>query len=82
MDDLVKKFQELKSKHSELTAEKLKCEAKRDQLMSDIKAIQDKYPNYDLSSTSSVEKIINELTSQLSLELKQINDQYDKIKAV
>ena len=33
-DDLVSKFQELKSKHAELTNEKLKYEAKKEQLSS------------------------------------------------
>jgi len=81
-DDLVKKFQELKSKHDSLVAEKLKYEAKRDQLNVEIKAIQDKYTQYDLSSIESVESIIKDLTDQLDTELVNINEQYSKIKAV
>lgn len=81
-DELVAKFQELKSKHAELTAEKLKYEAKRDQLNLEIKSIQDKYSQYDLSSVESVEKIIADLTNQLESELNSINEQYAKIKAV
>ena len=81
-DDLVKKFQELKSKHDSLVAEKLKYEAKRDQLNIEIKAIQDKYTQYDLSSIESVESIIKDLTDQLDTELVNINEQYSKIKAV
>ena len=81
-DDLVKKFQELKSKHDSLVAEKLKYEAKRDQLNVEIKAIQDKYTQYDLSSIESVESIIKDLTNQLDTELVNINEQYSKIKAV
>jgi chromosome segregation ATPase len=81
-DDLVVKFQELKSKHAELTNEKLKYEAKKEQLSSEIKSIQDKYSQYDLSSVESVEKIIADLTSQLESELTSINEQYAKIKAV
>lgn len=82
MDKLIAKFQELKTKHSELTAEKLKYEAKKEQLATEIKEIQDKYPEYDLSSISSVEKIISDLTGQLELELNSINEQYEKIKAM
>lgn len=81
-DELVAKFQELKSKHAELIAEKLKYEAKRDQLNLEIKSIQDKYSQYDLSSVESVEKIIADLTNQLEFELNSINEQYAKIKAV
>lgn len=82
MDDLVKRFQELKTKHNELTAEKLKCEAKKEQLLLEIKTIQDKYPNYDLSTTESVESIIKELSSKLAEDLRNINEQYEKIKAI
>ena len=81
-EDLISKFQSLKAKHSELTAEKLKYEAKKEQLSSEIKSIQDKYTEYDLSSIESVEKIIADLTSQLDSELTSINEQYAKIKAV
>lgn len=81
-EDLVAKFQELKTKHAELTAEKLKYEAKKEQLTSEIKAIQDKYKQYDLSSVESVEKIISDLTSQLETELKSISERYAAIKAV
>lgn len=80
--NLVDKFQELKSKQAELTAERLKYEAKRDQLSLEIKAIQDKYTEYDLSSVESVEKIISELTSQLNEEMSIIEEQYSKLKAV
>ena len=82
MEDLVKKFGELKSRHAELTAEKLKYEAKKEQLSSEIKSIQDKYTEYDLSTIGSVEKIIKDLTDQLNDELNSINEQYAKIKAV
>lgn len=81
-DDLVSKFQELKAKHTELINEKLKYEAKKEQLASEIKSIQDKYPQYDLSSVDSVEHIIADLTSQLESELANINEQYAKLKAV
>lgn len=80
--DLVAKFQELKTKHAELTAEKLKYEAKKEQLSSEIKTIQDKYTDYDLSTVESVEKIISDLTEQLKSELASIDEQYSKIKAV
>ena len=80
--DLVAKFQELKTKHAELTAEKLKYEAKKEQLSSEIKTIQDKYTDYDLSTVESVEKIISDLTEQLKSELANIDEQYSKIKAV
>lgn len=82
MDNLVEKFKELKSKHDALVAEKLKYEAKKEQLHSEIKAIQDKYSEYDLSSVESVEKIISELTLQLNTELAYISEQYSKLKAV
>lgn len=81
-DELIVKFNELKTKHSELTAEKLKYEAKLEQLNTDIKIIQDKYPEYDLSTVESVEKIIGDLTSKLTDELNSINEQYNKIKAL
>ena len=81
-EDLVKKFQELKAKSAELTAEKVKYEAKKEQLTSDIKAIQNKYTEYDLSSVESVEKIITDLTDKLNKELVAINEQYAKIKAM
>jgi chromosome segregation ATPase len=78
----VQKFQELKSRHAELLSEKLKYEAKKEQLVSEIKAIQDKYTEYDLSTAESVDKIISDLTAELESELKSINEQYNKIKAV
>lgn len=81
-EDLVQKFQELKSRHAELLSEKLKYEAKKEQLVSEIKAIQDKYTEYDLSTAESVDKIISDLTAELTAELKSINEQYNKIKAV
>lgn len=81
-EDLVSKFQELKSKHAALTAEKVKYEAKRDQLSAEIKSIQDKYTAYDLSTIESVENIIKTLTTQLDNELKLIAEQYNTIKSV
>lgn len=81
-EDLVQKFQELKSRHAELLSEKLKYEAKKEQLVSEIKAIQDKYTEYDLSTAESVDKIISDLTAELESELKSINEQYNKIKTV
>ncbi len=81
-EDLVQKFQELKSRHAELLSEKLKYEAKKEQLVSEIKAIQDKYTEYDLSTAESVDKIISDLTAELESELKSINEQYNKIKVV
>lgn len=81
-NDLITKFQELKQKQSELMTEKLKCEAKRDQLAAEIKSIQDKYPQYDLSSVESVNAIIANLSQQIDLELIHINEQYEKIKAI
>lgn len=81
-EDLIKKFQELKTKHSTIMSEKVKCEAKRDQLESEIKSIQDKYKEYDLSTVESVEKIIKELSSSLELELNSINERYSKIKNI
>lgn len=83
MDDkLVARFQELKAKHSELMSEKLKYEAKKEQLASEIKTIQDKYTEYDLSTIESVESIIADLTNQLTSELNSIEEQYSKIKAL
>lgn len=79
-ENLVSKFQELKSKHDELVSEKLKCEARKDQLDAEIKSIQEKYTNYDLSSIDSVNNIISTLTEQLSTELNNINEQYTKLK--
>lgn len=79
-DDLIKKFQELKTKHNELISEKLKYEAKKEQLEQDIKAIQNKYTEYDLTTAESVEKIINDLTKQLDTELTRINKQYSELK--
>jgi len=81
-EDLIKKFQSLKAKHNELVAEKLKYEAKKEQLTSEMKAIQDKYKDYDLSTVESVEMIITDLTNKLNNELQSINEQYNKIKAV
>lgn len=78
--DLVAKFQELKSRQSELTAEKLKYETKLEQLSNEMKQIQDKYPEYDLSSVESVELIIKNLESQLDKELEDINKRYMMIK--
>jgi chromosome segregation ATPase len=70
MDDLVAKFQELKNKHTELIAERVKYEARREQLKSEIENIQSKYTSYDLSTVKSVDKIIKTLTNQLENELK------------
>lgn len=81
-NELVAKFQEMKTKLAELTAEKLKYEAKRDQLNTEIKAIQDKYSEYDLSTTQSVENIISKLTINLSAELEKIANQYNQLKVM
>lgn len=81
-NELVAKFQEMKTKLAELTAEKLKYEAKRDQLNTEIKAIQDKYSEYDLSTTQSVENIISKLTINLSAELEKITNQYNQLKVI
>lgn len=81
-NELVAKFQEMKTKLAELTAEKLKYEAKRDQLNTEIKSIQDKYSEYDLSTTQSVENIISKLTINLSTELEKITNQYNKLKVM
>lgn len=81
-NELVTKFQEMKTKLAELTAEKLKYEAKRDQLNTEIKSIQDKYSEYDLSTTQSVENIISKLTINLSAELEKITNQYNQLKVM
>ena len=81
-NELVAKFQEIKTKLAELTAEKLKYEAKRDQLNTEIKSIQDKYSEYDLSTTQSVENIISKLTINLSTELEKITNQYNQLKVM
>ena len=81
-NELVAKFQEMKTKLAELTAEKLKYEAKRDQLNTEIKSIQDKYSEYDLSTTQSVENIISKLTIKLSTELEKITNQYNQLKVM
>ena len=81
-NELVAKFQEMKAKLAELTAEKLKYEAKRDQLNTEIKSIQDKYSEYDLSTTQSVENIISKLTINLSAELEKITNQYNQLKVM
>lgn len=81
-NELVAKFQEMKTKLAELTAEKLKYEAKRDQLSTEIKSIQDKYSEYDLSTTQSVENIISKLTINLSAELEKITNQYNQLKVM
>ena len=81
-NELVAKFQEMKTKLAELTAEKLKYEAKRDQLNTEIKSIQDKYSEYDLSTSQSVENIISKLTINLSAELEKITNQYNQLKVM
>ena len=81
-NELVAKFQEMKTKLAELTAEKLKYEAKRDQLNTEIKSIQDKYSEYDLSTTQSVENIISKLTINLNTELEKITNQYNQLKVM
>lgn len=81
-NELVAKFQEMKTKLAELTAEKLKYEAKREQLNTEIKSIQDKYSEYDLSTTQSVENIISKLTINLSDELEKITNQYNQLKVM
>ena len=81
-NELVAKFQEMKTKLAELTAEKLKYEAKRDQLNTEIKSIQYKYSEYDLSTTQSVENIISKLTINLSTELEKITNQYNQLKVM
>ena len=81
-NELVAKFQEMKTKLAELNAEKLKYEAKRDQLNTEIKSIQDKYSEYDLSTTQSVENIISKLTINLSTELEKITNQYNQLKVM
>lgn len=79
--ELIDKFALLKSKHAELTAEKLRCEAKKEQLISEIKAIQEKYPDKDLSTIESVEKTVADMTTDLSALLSDIEEQYAQIKA-
>lgn len=81
-NELVAKFQEMKTKLAELTAEKLKYEAKRDQLNTEIKSIQDKYTDYDLSTAQSVENIISKLTINLNTELEKITKQYNQLKVM
>lgn len=81
-NELVAKFQEMKTKLAELTAEKLKYEAKRDQLNTEIKSIQDKYTDYDLSTAQSVENIISKLTINLNTELEKITNQYNQLKVM
>lgn len=80
-NELVLKFQDLKAKLAELTSEKLKYEAKRDQLNTEIKTIQDKYTEYDLATSQSVENIISGLTTNLNVELEKIMNQYNQLKA-
>lgn len=80
--ELIDKFSLLKNKHAELTAEKLRCEAKKEQLTSEIKTIQAKYPDRDLSTVESVEKTITSMTGELSQLLTSIEEQYAQIKAM
>ena len=80
--ELIDKFSLLKNKHAELTAEKLRCEAKKEQLTSEIKTIQAKYPDRDLSTVESVEKTITSMTDELSQLLTSIEEQYAQIKAM
>lgn len=80
--ELIDKFSLLKNKHAELTAEKLRCEAKKEQLTSEIKTIQAKYPDRDLSTVESVEKTITFMTDELSQLLTSIEEQYAQIKAM
>lgn len=79
-NELITKFQELKAKHNELMAEKMKYEAKKEQLYAEMKVIQDKYPEYDLSTTESVKEIVNNLTEKLNTELNDIIKQYEQLK--
>lgn len=79
--ELIDKFSSLKNKHAELTAEKLKCEARKEQLTLEIKAIQDKYPDHDLSTKESVEKTISSMTNELSKLLADIENKYTQLKA-
>lgn len=79
-NELITKFQELKTKHNELMAEKMKYEAKKEQLCAEMKVIQDKYPEYDLSTTESVKEIVNNLTEKLNTELNDIIKQYEQLK--
>lgn len=79
-NELITKFQDLKAKHNELVAEKMKYEAKKEQLCAEMKIIQDKYPEYDLSTTESVKEIITNLTEKLNTELNDIVKQYEQLK--
>lgn len=79
-NELITKFQDLKAKHNELVAEKMKYEAKKEQLCAEMKVIQDKYPEYDLSTTESVKEIITNLTEKLNTELNDIIKQYEQLK--
>lgn len=81
-ENLIAKFQDLKSKQNELLSEKMRCEAKIDQMNLEIKRIQDKYPDYNLTTKESVEQIISELTEKLNHDLCVIEEQYNKIKLV
>ena len=81
-NELVTKFQELKTKHAGLVAEKMKLEAKKEQLYAEMKVIQDKSPEYDLSTQESVSNIISNLTEKLNAELNNINEQYQALKGV
>ena len=80
--ELIDKFALLKNKHAELTAEKLRCEAKKEQLVLEIKALQAKHSDLDLSTKESVEKTISSMTDELSRLLATIEDQYAQIKAL
>ena len=80
--ELIDTFSLLKNKQSELTAEKLRCEARREQLISEIKTIQAKYPEHDLTTIESVEKTISSMTEQLSQLLTSIEEQYSQLKAI
>ena len=79
-NELVTKFQELKAKHAELMTEKMKYEAKKEQLCAEMKVIQDKYPEYDLTTADSVKSIISNLTEKLNTEFNRINEQYSMLK--
>ena len=78
--DLVAKFQSLKAKYNDLSAERVKCEARIDQLNTEIKSIQEKYTEYDLSTVESVERVIKTLTERLNVELNNIYEQYEALK--
>ena len=79
-NESITKFHELKAKHNQLMAEKMKYEAKKEQLCAEMKVIQDKYPEYDLSTTESVKEIVNNLTEKLNTELNDIIKQYEQLK--